>query len=223
MSKRSFDQIDLEISAAIAEINAKQSDSIGPKSIFGNYTIADLKSTGFTPKTTPVKTKDNCLIALIRRAAEKVFEELGRGHVETVYRDALAYELQSVAVRLAYDGCQLKNKTEVVLPVYLDDDPVGNKRMDLMLKFKAPDTGDAVQTIVIELKALNSALNVNHAQQTLSYLRMSSAVCAILINFDQRSAQVQKMLDSPQKDNVVYDSEQLAPRSNLVLEFYAMK
>lgn len=222
MTKRQFDEIDVEINAAIAEINSASSNQIGPKSIFGNYTLADLSygSRHVSPVTSPNKTLDTGLIELIRQAAQKVFVELGRGHVETVYRDALAFELQSVAARLMCDGCQLKSKTEVTIPIYYDSFPIGFKRADIMLTFKAPDTEE--KTIVVELKSLGSSLNAQHAQQTLSYIRSIGAHVGILFNFDQRSNMVQRMLDSKTKNNVVYDSVQLAPCSNLVLEFFAM-
>lgn len=224
MTKRQFDEIDVEINAAIAEINSASSNRIGPKSIFGNYTLADLSngSRHVSPVTSPNKILDTGLIELIRQAAQKVFVELGRGHVETVYRDALAFELQSVAARLMCDGCQLKSKTEVTIPIHYDSFPIGFKRADIMLTFKAPDTDGEEKTVVVELKSLASSLNVQHAQQTLSYIRSIGAHVGILFNFDQRSNMVQRMLDSKAQNNVVYDAVQLAPCSNLVLEFFAV-
>ncbi len=100
------------------------------------------------------------------RVMEAVFEvhnSLGPGFVESVYEDALAYELQL--------RCIPFEKPKSVIVSYKGR-VVGKHRMDLVVDNK----------IILELKAVQGLTDV-FKQQLHSYLRATDLKLGILINF----------------------------------------
>ena len=99
-------------------------------------------------------------------AALEVHRHLGPGLLESVYEECLCHELslrkipfrRQVQSRMHYKGLQL---------------PDGH-RIDLL----------AVDTVVVELKAVEALLPV-HKAQTLSYLRLGNWPVGLLINFNE--------------------------------------
>jgi GxxExxY protein len=99
----------------------------------------------------------------VMQAVFEVHNTLGPGFVETVYEEALVYELE-------LRGIVFERQKETV--VHYKGRTVGTHRLDLVVDDK----------IVLELKAV-SALTDAFKQQTLSYLRATGAKLGILINF----------------------------------------
>lgn len=99
----------------------------------------------------------------VMQAVFEVHNTLGPGFVESVYEEALAYELEM-------RGIPFERQKKIV--VRYRDRVVGTHRLDLVVD----------KTIVLELKAV-SALNDVFKQQTLSYLKATGLRLGILINF----------------------------------------
>ena len=106
---------------------------------------------------------------LVARAAVDsafaVHTALGPGLLESVYETCLAHELRKrnfqverqVPLPVKYDGLELE----------------AGFRLDLLVN----------QTLIIELKTVDSLLPVHHAQ-VLTYLKLSGLRLALLINFN---------------------------------------
>lgn len=112
--------------------------------------------------------KENKLIygELSYRVMQSVFEVhniLGPGFVESVYEEALAYELHLRSIPFT---------RQKVVTVNYKGQLVGNQRLDLIVEEK----------ILLELKAVSNLTDV-FKQQTLSYLKATGLKLGILINF----------------------------------------
>ena len=107
----------------------------------------------------------------IRTAAELVYETLGWGYQEAIYREALITELRSRDFI-----CQ----SEVPQPIYYKDQPLsyGNSRMDILVH----------NDIVLELKAdgvtQNTIIKAN--QQCKRYLSQNTYSMGIVIGFPDK-------------------------------------
>lgn len=100
----------------------------------------------------------------IRGAIFKVYNTLGPGLLESVYEEALLYQLRKygcivekqVAVPILYDGITLNN----------------NLRIDLLVNKK----------VVVELKSVIEMKEVYY-KQTRTYLRLTGCKLGLLVNF----------------------------------------
>jgi GxxExxY protein len=97
-----------------------------------------------------------------------VHKELGPGHSEMTYKNAIALEF--VARNIPFER-------EVVVPVFYRGEKVGETRLDFV-------AGDAVR-VIVEAKAIE-ALGPIQTAQCISYLRASGIRLAILVNFNVR-------------------------------------
>ncbi len=97
-------------------------------------------------------------------AAMEVHRILGAGFLESVYADALAFELEHRQIRF---------EREVEVSVNYKGRKVGTGRMDLVID----------DTIIIELKAVENLRPV-HDAQVISYLKMTGYPLGLLINFN---------------------------------------
>ncbi len=95
----------------------------------------------------------------------EVHRELGPGLLESVYEDALAYELS--AAGLAF------SRQHAVPILYKGRRLSGDFRLDLYVE----------QRLVVELKAVSELLPI-HQAQVLTYLRLLPAPLGLLINFN---------------------------------------
>ena len=93
----------------------------------------------------------------------EVYNELGSGFLESVYRESM---------RLALGQAGLEVQTEIAVPVSFRGELVGIFRADLIVN----------DTVLIELKACE-ALAREHESQTLNYLRATNIEVALLMNF----------------------------------------
>ena len=92
-----------------------------------------------------------------------VYNELGSGFLEPVYRESM---------RMALSQAELMAQTEVPIPVTFRGELVGIFRADLIVN----------DVVLIELKACE-ALAREHESQTLNYLKATAIEVALLMNF----------------------------------------
>jgi GxxExxY protein len=105
------------------------------------------------------------LTGTIIECAMKVHSELGAGLLESVYEICLAHELRKRG---------LKVDAQVTVPVFYDGIKLdAGFRIDLLVE----------DTVVVEIKAVESLLEV-HKAQTITYLKLSGKPVALLINFN---------------------------------------
>ncbi len=102
----------------------------------------------------------------IRGAIFDVYNTLGPGLLESVYEEALAYELESRS---------LECKRQMPVPI---------KYKGLVLN-SAPLKLDVIveNKVIIELKAIKELTNVNK-KQLYTYLKLTGCKLGILVNFD---------------------------------------
>ena len=113
----------------------------------------------------------NELSAQIIGAAIEVHRKLGPGLLESTYQNCLVYELQKHGI--LYE--QQVPQPLIYKDVHLDM----GYRMDLFVD----------KRIVVELKSVDNLIDV-HIAQALTYLKLSNAELALLINFN-----VPKLID----------------------------
>ncbi|MEJ5263708.1 MAG: GxxExxY protein [Bacteroidales bacterium] len=98
-------------------------------------------------------------------AALELHETLGPGLLESVYENALAYDLKE----LGFDV-----KTQVPMPlVYKEVKQDVGYRIDILVN----------NLVIVEIKSVENLAPV-HFAQTLTYLKLSQKKLALLINFN---------------------------------------
>ena len=98
-------------------------------------------------------------------AAYAVYSGLGPGLLESVYEDALAYELKSRRISF---------KRQISLPISYKGLFIRNAfRIDLVVE----------KMVIVELKAVDTVMPV-HKKQLLTYLKLSRYRLGLLINFN---------------------------------------
>ena len=110
--------------------------------------------------------------------AYKVFNTLGFGFLESVYRKAIVIELSK---------SRLKVEEEKALLVYYDDIVVGNFSADLFVE----------DTVVVELKSVKNTVE-GHEVQLVNYLNGLKKDIGLLINFGPSGVQVKRKFRNPQ-------------------------
>ena len=103
----------------------------------------------------------------------EVYNELGFGFLESVYRRSL---------QLALSSKNLKVSAEVGVPVYFRGMNVGDFRADLVVN----------DCILLELKTAE-AIILAHEAQVLNYLRATALEVGLILNFGPK-AQVRRLL-----------------------------
>ncbi|MFC2088144.1 GxxExxY protein [Calditrichota bacterium] len=97
-------------------------------------------------------------------AAKEVYKELGPGFLESVYEDALCYELDKLGI---------KYFRQIDLDVYYKTVVFENKfRADLLVEKK----------IIVENKAIKKITNADEAQ-LINYLKITRLRLGLLLNF----------------------------------------
>ena len=104
--------------------------------------------------------------------AQKVYNQLGFGFLESVYQKSMMIELKK-------NG--LKVEAEKPLKVYYDDQIVGDYFIDLYVD----------DTVVVELKSVEN-LSRQHEVQLVNYLNGIKKNIGLLINFGQSSVEVKR-------------------------------
>ena len=149
----------------------------------GRTTRKDDKSTSVAE----VEVDDNLLFEnltyKIRGAAFAVKKQLGIGHKESVYQNALGVELLKQGL-----GFQREKQ----LPVFYDQEKVGYYQPDFIVDDK----------VIIELKAL-PRISEQNQRQTWDYLRGTDYKLALLINFGSQELTIKR---------IVFDQARELPR-----------
>ncbi len=108
---------------------------------------------------------ENEISYIIRGAIFAVYNALGPGLLESVYEEALVYELRKQGLRV---------ESQQLVPIVYDGQVL---RTDLRLDILVEDT------IVIELKSVAEMKDL-FKKQLLTYLRLSNKHLGILVNFN---------------------------------------
>ena len=111
--------------------------------------------------------------------AMRVHQRMRNGYPELIYHRCLAIELNKM---------NLSFSTEIELPIFYDNIPVGKRRVDFLIESK----------VIIEIKAL-SELTDAHFAQALNYLEVMNLEIGLLINFGSKSLQVKRLINSKYK------------------------
>ena len=98
-------------------------------------------------------------------AAIEVHKTLGPGLLESVYADALSFELRQI-------GLTVQHQQELRV-IYKGQELPGSFRIDLVVD----------GSVIIELKAVEKLLPV-HEAQLLTYLKLANKKLGLLINFN---------------------------------------
>jgi GxxExxY protein len=113
-------------------------------------------------------------------AAYKVFNKLGFGFLESVYKKGMIIEL---------NNGNLKVEEEKALKVYYDDDVIGDFYVDLFVE----------DEIVVELKSVEH-LSKEHEVQLVNYLNALKKDVGLLINFGPSGVVVKRKFRRPKKE-----------------------
>jgi GxxExxY protein len=127
-----------------------------PLPIFLNHRVAEMNK--------EIDWEVNQLTHEIIGSAIEVHRSIGPGFLETVYEEALCYELQLRNIPyVRQKPIRLKYKSI----------PVGESRVDLFVK----------ELVIVELKSVD-ALAPIHLAQVISYLKATQTNLGLLINFN---------------------------------------
>ena len=111
---------------------------------------------------------DNDLTYEIRGAIFEVYNELGPGLLESVYEEALAFELKE-------RGLKVERQVEVPIQ-YKGNELKTPLRLDLLIE----------NQIIVELKSVEEMKPV-FAKQLLTYLRLLDKRVGLLVNFSSNN------------------------------------
>lgn len=107
---------------------------------------------------------ENEISYMIRGAIFKVYNALGPGLLESIYQEALAYQLRK-------NGLDVKEQEPV--PVYYDGHKLKDDlRLDMLVEDK----------VVVELKSVKELKEV-YFKQTKSYIVLAHKKLGLLVNF----------------------------------------
>lgn len=112
-----------------------------------------------------ISMTENEISYLIRGAVFKIYNTLGAGLFENVYKQVLKYELENLGLTV---------KTEVSLPLIYDNLKFDiGFRIDLLVNDK----------VIVETKSVEKIAEVHH-KQTITYLKLMGLKLALLVNFN---------------------------------------
>jgi len=118
---------------------------------------------------------DSDLTEKVIGAFYSVYNELGHGFVESVYRNAFAYELGTQGLRV---------EKEFPLTVRFRDIVVGQFRADLVVEGR----------LLVELKSTTQLLSA-HEIQLINYLKATRLRLGLLLNFGPRAEIKRRIFD----------------------------
>ena len=108
---------------------------------------------------------ENDLTYRIRGSIFKVYKQLGPGLLESVYEEALVYQLSK-------DGMQVARQTSI--PIYYDGIKLStNLRLDIIVE----------DSVIIEIKSVKEIEAVHH-KQLLTYMKLARRHLGLLVNFN---------------------------------------
>ena len=101
---------------------------------------------------------------IIRGCAYEVYKEIGPGALESIYEEALVYEMEQKGLRV--------ERQKPVSVNYKGHILLNDLRLDIIVE----------DQVIVELKSVSDLLPI-HYKQLYSYLRLASKEVGILINF----------------------------------------
>jgi len=110
----------------------------------------------------------------IRGCAFKIYNNLGFGHKENIYQEALAIEFEKV---------NLNFEKEKILPVFYENKKIGIYRPDFVVDNK----------IIIEIKAV-PFMPKNYETQLIYYLKNTNFNLGFLINFGSKTLEIKRKI-----------------------------
>ena len=126
--------------------------------------------------------KHTDITELIIKAFYTVYNTLGYGFLEKVYRNALAIELRKLGLDVI---------PEARIIVYYDGEVVGEYFADLLV----------AGTVIVELKAVKRLLP-EHEAQLLNYLKATPYEVGLLLNFGPKPEIKRKAFDNSRKGSM---------------------
>ena len=133
-------------------------------------------------RNNPVSKSNSDLTGQVIGLAMKVHRTLGPGFLESVYQQALLYELTKAGLQVESDR---------LIQVHYEGVIVGDFKSDLVVNAE----------LIIELKAV-SGLIVEHEVQLVNYLTATGTDIGLLVNFGGRSREFKKKLRSPKIEDI---------------------
>ena len=112
--------------------------------------------------------------------AYAVFNKLGFGFIESVYRKAMVIELGKAGIKV---------EEERPITVYYDEYVVGKFSADLYVE----------ETVVVELKSVQNMVR-DHEVQLVNYLKGTKKDIGLLINFGPSGVEVKRKYKELPKD-----------------------
>ncbi len=120
-----------------------------------------------------MKQTDPDLSGKIIGAAIRVHTELGPGFLESIYEEALCFELESIGLRF---------QRQLLVPVIYRGRIVGEHRLDLLVE----------NAVVVELKTV-TGFDPIHFSTVRSYLKATNCELGLLLNFAAPTLQVKRV------------------------------
>jgi GxxExxY protein len=108
---------------------------------------------------------ENQISYQIRGAIFDVYNELGPGLLESVYEEAMVFELKK-------RGLSIQRQQEVPI-LYKGEELSTDLRLDLLVE----------DSVIVELKSVSELQDV-HYKQLLTYLKLTKKKLGILVNFN---------------------------------------
>jgi len=126
--------------------------------------------------------KHTDITELIIKAFYKVYNALGYGFLEKVYRNALVIELRKLGLEVIPEAC---------IRVYYEGEVVGEYFADLLV----------AGVVIVELKAVKRLLE-EHEAQLLNYLKATPYEVGLLLNFGPKPEIKRKAFDNSRKGSM---------------------
>ena len=123
-----------------------------------------------------MEEEDKDLLRSVITAAEYIYENLGCGHSETIYHNAMLHQLKKK------HSCE----SEVIVPICLDGDYCGYCRCDIIVD----------KRIILELKAISKTIFLrtdNEVIQIKNYIKFTGIKRGLLINFPKNGGPIIKI------------------------------
>lgn len=108
-------------------------------------------------------------IDIIKGIANHIYNELGCGHSERIYHNAMEVSLRKRNIQY---------ESERIVPIVFDGHIIGNMRADLIIE----------NNLIVELKStrvLNQMMNT----QAINYLKLTGIRNGLLVNFPQNDSE----------------------------------
>ena len=138
----------------------------------------------------------------IRGCVFKVKEQLGGGHKESVYSNALADE---------FENTDLKFEKEKIINIKYNNKKVGVYKPDFVIEDK----------IIIELKALDF-MGSNLKKQIWHYLKGSQYKLALLVNFGPKEVEIERIVYDTARNKGLHESASVPQSSAYIPHLLSM-